>query len=178
MATTQELLSWRGHDLLDQNGDKIGKIEEIYEDTDTGAPEWALVNTGLFGTKSTFVPLRDVQMSGDELRVPFEKSHVKDAPGIDPDGALSREDEQRLYQHDGMSWSPSESGSGLPDGGTATGTSSSYDTTTETSSAGLTGGAAGAYDRDRTDDAAGTVSRDVSGPTTDDAMTRSEEELR
>jgi uncharacterized protein (TIGR02271 family) len=195
MATTQELLSWRGHDLLDQDGDKIGKIEEIYEDTDTGAPEWALVNTGLFGSKSTFVPLRDVQLSGDEIRVPFEKSHVKDAPGIDPDGALSREDEQRLYQHYGMSWSTSESGSGLPEGGTDTTSSSSYGTDSsyrsdsgtdydrDSTASGLSAGTTGTtgYDRDRDvdreGDAAGTVGHDTSGPTTDDAMTRSEEEL-
>jgi len=182
MANTQELLNYRGQHLLDQDGDKIGKIEEIYEDTDTGAPEWALVNTGLFGTKSTFVPLRDAQTSGDEIRVPFEKSHVKDAPGIDPDGALSREDEQRLYQHYGLNWSTSESGSGLPEGGAGTTSSSSFtDTSADYDRDTTTTGTTGAYDRDRdvdTDgDAAGTVGRDVSGPTTDDAMTRSEEEV-
>src|SRR3954452_10051431 len=184
MASSQELLSYRGQDLLDQNGDKIGKIDEIYEDTDTGAPEWALVNTGLFGTKSTFVPLRDVQMSGDELRVPFEKAHVKDAPNIDQDGALSREDEQRLYQHYGMDWSTSQSGSGLPEGGagtssgfasgTSTGTSETYDRDTSGTSETYDRETSGTYDRD---DADGTVGRDVSGPTTDNAMTRSEEEL-
>jgi uncharacterized protein (TIGR02271 family) len=126
--------------------------------------------------------------------VPYEKSHVKDAPGIDPDGALSREDEQRLYQHYGMSWSTSESGSGLPEGGAGTTSSSSFDTDTTSRgdasySGGTSGGTTGTFDRDadtsggydrdvdRDGDAAGTVGRDVSGPTTDDAMTRSEEEL-
>src|SRR3954454_6710230 len=169
MASTQELLSYRGQDLLDQNGDKIGKVEEIYEDTETGAPEWALVNTGLFGTKSTFVPIRDVSTSGDELRVPFEKSHVKDAPGVDTDGELSREDEQRLYQHYGMSWSTDQSGTGLGEGTSGAGYASGT-TGADTGYAGGTTGTTG-------DDAAGTVGRDVSGPTTDNAMTRSEEEL-
>jgi len=142
MPSTQELLTFRGHDLKDRDGDKIGKIEEIYEDTDTGAPEWALVNTGLFGSKSTFVPLRDASITGDELRVPYEKSQVKDAPGIDTDGALSHDEERRLYDHYGLDWSTSQSDSQLPEGG------------------------------------AGTVGHDVSGPTTDQAMTRSEEELK
>src|SRR3712207_1522957 len=155
MASTQELLQFRGQQLLDRNGDKIGKVEEIYEDTDTGAPEWALVNTGLFGTRSTFIPLRDAQTSDGELRVPYDKSHVKDAPGIDPDGALSREEEQRLYQHYGLDWSTQESGSGLPEGGTGVGTTGTTDT--ESSTTGR-----------------GPVGRDVSGPTTDEAMTRSE----
>jgi len=156
MASTQDLLTFRGHQLLDQDGDKIGKIEEIYEDTDTGAPEWALVNTGLFGTKSTFVPLREAQINGDEIRVPYQKAQVKDAPGIDGDGQLSRDEEQALYQHYGLDYGTSQSGSGLPEGGTGTETTGAR------------------FERDEQ----GTVGHDTSGPTTDQAMTRSEEELR
>src|SRR3954453_16469219 len=80
MSTLQkdDLLQKRGQDLYDQSGEKIGKIEEIYLDADTGAPEWALVNTGLFGTKSTFVPLRDAtDDEGGNLRVPYEKSRAR-----------------------------------------------------------------------------------------------------
>jgi hypothetical protein len=61
MATLDKdrILQYRGENLSDSNGDKIGSIEEIYLDAETDAPEWALVNTGMFGGKSTFVPLRD-----------------------------------------------------------------------------------------------------------------------
>ena len=148
--TTQNVAEWRGQELLDDDGEKIGKIEEIYLDTETNEPEWALVKTGLFGGKGTFVPLAQASATGDGVRVPFEKSHVKDAPNIDPDGELSRSEERRLYEHYGLGYDDSQSGSGTGTGG---------------------------YDRDR-GDAEGTVGRDVSGPTTDDAMTRSEEELR
>ncbi len=163
MPSTQELLQFRGQNIVDRDGDKIGKVEEIYEDTETGAPEWALVNTGLFGTKSTFIPLREAQTSGGELRVPYEKAHVKDAPGIDPDGALSREEEQQLYRHYGLDWDTSQSGSGLGEGGTA----------------GMTTGTTGTVGHDvESDTGRATVGHDTSGPTTDQAMTRSEEELR
>ena len=150
MASAQDILSWRGMDLVDRSGDKIGSIEEIYEDTDTGKAEWALVNTGLFGTKSTFVPLREANPQGDGVAVPYDKSDVKDAPKIDNDEELSREDEQRLYQHYGLDYGTSRSDTGLPQGGTET----------------------------RGTEERGTVGHDVSGPTTDEAMTRSEEELR
>ena len=86
MGTLQDTLSWRGHTLTGRDGDKIGSIEEIYLDAQTNEPEWALVNTGLFGTKRSFVPLRDATASGDEVTVPYEKSHVKDAPTVEPDG--------------------------------------------------------------------------------------------
>ena len=60
---------FRGHDLYDRDGEKIGAIEEIYLDAETNEPEWALVHTGLFGTKRTFVPLRDAsERDEDPLR--------------------------------------------------------------------------------------------------------------
>src|SRR3954466_1274580 len=150
MSTFQkdDLLQKRGQDLYDASGDKIGKIEEIYLDADTGAPEWALVNTGLFGTKSTFVPLRDATDDGGNVRVPYEKAQVKDAPKIDSDGELSQQEESELYRHYGLDYSESRSDSGLPEGGAGagTGTTSGVDTTREE---------------------AGTVGHDTSGPTTD-----------
>jgi uncharacterized protein (TIGR02271 family) len=138
-----ELLQQRGQDLYDSHGDKIGAVEEIYLDQQSGEPEWALVHTGLFGTKSTFVPLRDASRNGGTLTVPYEKAKVKDAPKIDPDGQLSHSEEDELYRYYGFE-------------------------------------ASGGYTEQRTDDVStrDTVGHDVSGPTTDDAMTRSEEELR
>jgi uncharacterized protein (TIGR02271 family) len=159
VTTREETLTWRGQNMTDSNGDKIGKIEEIYLDAETGEPEWALVNTGLFGTKSSFVPLRGANPSGDGVGVNFSKDQVKDAPKMDPDGQLSQREEAELYRHYGLEYSEYESDSGLPEGG-----------------AGTTGTAGGAGISGR-DDAPGTTGRDTSGPTTDDAMTRSEEEL-
>src|SRR5215207_8886415 len=79
MGTIQKdrILQFRGEDLCDRSGDKLGTIEEIYLDAETNEPEWALIHTGLFGTKRTFVPLRDAQERDGSLSVPFEKSTVK-----------------------------------------------------------------------------------------------------
>ena len=149
MSTMQknDLLQLRGEDLHDTSGEKIGKLEEIYLDAQSGEPEWALVNTGMFGTKSSFVPLQGASQDGDTLQVPYDKAQVKDAPKVDSDGELSQSQESELYAHYGLDYTESRSDSGLPEGGA--------------------GASAG------TD----TVGHDTSGPTTDDAMTRSEEEL-
>jgi uncharacterized protein (TIGR02271 family) len=101
MENIQDL---RGEELLDRDGDKIGKVEEIYLDQHTGKPEWALVKTGLFGSASTFVPLSGATREDDALRVPFEKSHVKDAPNMEADGQLSDDEEARLYRHYGLDY--------------------------------------------------------------------------
>jgi uncharacterized protein (TIGR02271 family) len=139
-----EIYSWRGRDVIGSDGEKIGKLNEVYLDQQTGKPEWALVNTGLFGTKSNFVPLAGASPSGEDVQVRFTKDQVKDAPGVSADGELSQDEEARLYEHYGLDYSESRSDTGLPEGGR------------------------GGRRRGSGTEAA----------TGDDAMTRSEEELR
>ena len=146
MTELTQAYDWRGREIVDADGDKVGTLEELFRDEDTNEPEWAAVRTGLFGTKLSFVPLQGAEPTGEDVRVPFPKSQIKDAPKIDDsDGQLSQSEEAQLYEHYGMSYGENRSDSGLPEGG--------------------------ASER-------GAVGRDVSGPTTDEAMTRSEEELR
>jgi uncharacterized protein (TIGR02271 family) len=91
-----------GQDVYDESGDKIGSASEIYLDDETGQPEWVTVRTGMFGTKESFVPIRNADLTDDGVRVPVSKSQVKDAPKIDTDGHLSPEEERGLYRHYGM----------------------------------------------------------------------------
>ncbi|MGY1777018.1 PRC and DUF2382 domain-containing protein [Geodermatophilus sp. SYSU D00804] len=181
-----------GQDVYDEAGEKIGSASEVYLDDETGQPEWATVRTGLFGTKESFVPLRDADLTNDGLRVRVSKAQVKDAPKIDTDGHLSPQEEQELYRYYGLGF-----GSGTQTT-TQTTAQTTSQTTTDVGTAGTysldqdrsqqdlttagTGTVGMATDRDRDgvrDDleTRGTVGHDVSGPTTDNAMTRSEEHL-
>jgi uncharacterized protein (TIGR02271 family) len=147
--------SWQGRTMVDPAGDKLGTIDAIYLDDETGQPEWATVTSGLFTAKTAFVPLARAQDIGDSVQVPYDKQQVTDAPTMQTDGSLSQDEEAELYRHYGLDYSESRSDSGLPAG-----------------------------NRDRDDDGVyddvqdSAVGHDTSGPTTDDAMTRSEEELR
>jgi len=105
-------------------------------------------------TKAAFVPLAGAEATGDAVQVPYEKAQVSDAPSMEAGGQLSHDEEAELHRHYGLDYSEHRCDSGLP---------------------------AGERDRDSDgvdDDVSNTaVGRDTSGPTTDDAMTRSEEEL-
>jgi uncharacterized protein (TIGR02271 family) len=156
-----------GQDVYDEAGQKIGSASEVYLDDETGQPEWVTVRTGLFGTKESFVPIRDADLTNDGIRVPVSKDRVKDAPKIDTDGHLSPAEEEELYRYYGY----------------GSGTTAGYDTTTTTTES-TTGMATSGVATDTTDttdttayDERGTVGHDTSGPTTDNAMTRSEERL-
>jgi sporulation protein YlmC with PRC-barrel domain len=99
MIENNAIGSVMGATAYDSSGDKIGKVGQVYVDTDSGRPVWASVNTGLFGTSESFVPLHDAEWDGEHLRVGYEKSFVTDAPRIDVDGALSTEDQDQLYRY-------------------------------------------------------------------------------
>lgn len=95
---------WLGAEVVDRDGDKIGKLDAVFADQTSGQPEWLAVKTGLFGAKSTFVPIEGVTAEGSDLKVPFEKAQVKDAPNVDVNqGVLDSDEEARLYQHYGLS---------------------------------------------------------------------------
>ena len=160
MIGTEHLQTIVGSHAVDNDGDKLGKIGNVYLDDRTGEPAWATVNTGLFGTKESFVPLADARMEGDTLVVPYDKAQVKDAPKVDDDGHIGDDEQAELYRYYGLAGVSSNGHDGFA--GTAD---------AGTSGVGTTDSAVG-YENE-----VGAVGHDTSGPTTDDAMTRSEERL-
>ncbi|MDR3032688.1 MAG: PRC and DUF2382 domain-containing protein [Kitasatospora sp.] len=90
-----------GHKAVDRNGDKIGTVDEVYLDDATGEPEWAAVRTGIFG-RDAFVPLTTSEFSGDELRVPYDKSLIKESPDFGVGQHLSPAQELQLYRYYGL----------------------------------------------------------------------------
>jgi uncharacterized protein (TIGR02271 family) len=168
MITQNDIRQLAGATVYTTDGEKIGSVGQVYLDDQSGAPEWVTVKTGLFGTKESFVPLDKGSLNGDRIEVPFGKDQVKNAPRIDADGNLSPAEEDELYSYYGLASSGGRlSGGTYGDTGTGRETYTERDTFTDRDS-----------DRDRdTFTDRDTVGRDTSGPSTDDAMTRSEERL-
>jgi hypothetical protein len=100
--------------MVDRDHNKIGEVVDIYLDNETDRPEWAVVRTGLFGLRSTFVPLAEAREVGDELQVPHQRSQVKQAPNIEPDGQLSAAEEAELYRHYGLDYDSVTLDNGAP----------------------------------------------------------------
>lgn len=102
MISKDQLRTLRDGDLYSVDGDKIGSIEEIYLDDRTNEPEWATVNTGLFGTSQSFVPLSGATVTDDGLTVQYSKDQIKDAPRVDAGEHLGVDQEQELYRYYGV----------------------------------------------------------------------------
>jgi len=136
-------------------GDKIGKVGQVFLDDQTGQPEFLTVNTGLFGSSESFVPVEGASIDGDNVSVPYGKDKVEDAPRVDLHGNhLDESDERRLYEYYGRGY----------DAGTSNG---SPDLSAGDREHAYAGSQQGQH----------TEGYDTSGPTTDDAMTLSEEHL-
>jgi uncharacterized protein (TIGR02271 family) len=142
MTNPQDADAYMGRTAIDSNGDKVGKVGQVYLDDQTGQPAWVTVTTGLFGTKQSFAPLQGAAVEGDDVRLAVPKDLIKDAPNIDDDGHMAESEQQTLFQH----YAQYVNGGGYHE-------------------------SAGNGTQDYSQ------GRDVSGPTTDDAMTRSEERL-
>jgi uncharacterized protein (TIGR02271 family) len=146
MLGQEQLQHLIGADAYSTEGEKIGRVGQVYVDDQSQQPQWLTVNTGFFGSNESFVPLEAAHVDDGRITVPFDKNHIKDAPNVAADGHISPDEERLLYQYYGLDYR-----TGAYDGGPAD---------------------------EFVDAAAGAVGHDTSGPTTDDAMTRSEEELR
>ena len=100
-----DIREWRGHDVVDSEGHKIGALESVYVDTGTDQPAFATVTVGLpTRHRLTFVPLDQAIVGPGYVRVAYDKKQVKDAPSIDIDGVLPAGDEEAIFQHYGLAY--------------------------------------------------------------------------
>lgn len=156
MTITSDLQDMEGRIAVDATGAKLGKIGQVYVDSRTGEPLWVTISTGMFGTKQNFAPLYGCQSDGDNLRLAVTKDMVKGAPGIEAAGHLEDDESEALYAYyEGYA------------GGSAQGAPAGYEAQEY----------AGVSREDRSG-RDGIQGRDTSGPTTDSAVTRSEDRLR
>jgi len=104
---------WQGKMLVDRDGEKIGKLQDVYVDVENDEPQFGTVKEGLIGRHLTFVPLGGVQIGTEDLRVAVTKEQVRSAPDIEMHGQeLSQADESTLYHHFEMNYTPINTESG------------------------------------------------------------------
>lgn len=148
MPTVEEIRDWTGREAVGPDEQKIGKVDHLYLDRQTGEPTFVAVKTGLFGTSDSIAPLEGASLHGDHVHLAYPKDKVKDAPNVKADDELSEAEEAKLYEYYGISGYSQYEGESHP--------------------------TVADYDRTRSRGAG----HDTSGPNTDEAMTRSEEELK
>jgi hypothetical protein len=106
----EDVKAWSGQDALDPQGEKLGKLEEVFYDTETDTPAFAAIKSGTFGKHLTLVGLAGATAGRDYLRLPIDKQEFKKAPSFDPASELTAADEASLYGHFGLEYTPAAQG--------------------------------------------------------------------
>src|SRR4051794_34082051 len=101
MLDIDTALGWRGKTVRDRDGEKVGTVGDIYLEGESDRPAYAGVLTGLFKRNESIVPLADAREVDGDLVIPYAAAQIRDAPNVDPEVALSEEDEERLRSHYG-----------------------------------------------------------------------------
>ncbi len=114
MFEAGDIREWRGHDVVDAQGRKIGELEAVYVDTGTDLPSFATVKVGIpTRHRLVFVPLNQATVGPVYLKVCYDKNEVKDAPSIGTDGELPAGDEEAIFTHYGLTYEPGAGGARL-----------------------------------------------------------------
>jgi uncharacterized protein (TIGR02271 family) len=158
MITEQHISQVIDSTAVGSDGGKLGNVGEVYLDDETGRPEWATVNTGLFGTKETFVPLAQADSPATSSGSPTRRRRSRT-----PRGSRTRTVTCRRRRRPSSTATTASApracrprpASRRAPSAARTGTATAFSTTSRAAPSAMT----------------------PRGPTTDSAMTRSEEQL-
>ncbi|MFJ6573768.1 PRC-barrel domain-containing protein [Streptomyces sp. NPDC091292] len=111
MIEVSDVREWRGYAVNDRDGHKIGTLEAVYVDTRTDEPAMATVRTGLpTRYRLVFVPLNAATVGPNYLKVNYDRTLVKDSPSIGTDDVLPADQEEPIFQHYGLPYTPGTAG--------------------------------------------------------------------
>jgi hypothetical protein len=106
-----DIREWRGYDVVDSDGHKIGELEAVYVDTSTDLPAFGTVKVGIpTRHRLVFVPLAQATVGPGYLKVAYDRKQVKDSPSISTDGELPSADEEAIFKHYGLTYQPGTGG--------------------------------------------------------------------
>ena len=111
MFEADNIRDWRGENVIDPDGEKIGRLEAVYVDTASDLPAFATIQVGLPGRhRLVFAPLDGATVGPGYVRIRAPKKLARDAPSIDTDGELTAGDEPTVFAHYGMTYQPGAGG--------------------------------------------------------------------
>lgn len=101
-APIEDVSSLPGKKISDQAENPIGEVKEIYA-TD-GYPMWVAVelSSGLGDKRMVMIPLARIKDEDGELRVPYSKQRIGEAPEVDPGDGISVECDRQLRDYYGI----------------------------------------------------------------------------
>lgn len=69
MLSVEQIEEWLGQEVVDAEGERVGKLEEVYYSAGTNEAVLALVKSGVFGRHTSLVPLAGASVGREYLRL-------------------------------------------------------------------------------------------------------------
>jgi PRC-barrel domain len=95
----EQIADWKGQNVVDRDGEKIGKLEDVYFEEGSREPVFGCVKAGMLGRRHILVPLTDASVSRDHVRLPYPQHQVKDGPQADPQATIDSDMELEIARH-------------------------------------------------------------------------------
>lgn len=113
MIGIEDISQWLGQDVVDVDGDKLGKLQDVYIDVTTDEPAFAVVGIGFVGRRRlAFVSLEGAAAGQQYVQVNYDKKLIRDAPTVESVGGLPVGEEPGIYAHYGLPYEPAPTESG------------------------------------------------------------------
>jgi len=91
-----------GFEVDDAAGNRIGTVQGVYVDAESGEPAWLVVSLGRRGARLIAVPASDCAPAAGRVWVGHDRDALRSAPGVDPTRPLLREHELAICAHYGI----------------------------------------------------------------------------
>ena len=102
MADLNKTVSWIGYRVDDVYGARVGTVQDVYVDNDSGVPCWLLTKMGRFSDAHALLPMQDAVAGAGQVWVPYEKDMIRRAPQVAPGMPITQEREAALCAHYGV----------------------------------------------------------------------------
>lgn len=96
-----DVKAWAGYRIDEVSGHSVAKVEGLFVDQETGEPAWILAKLGRFG-KVVPISIRECAAAAGRVWVPHDREVIRNAPAIDPEMPLNREQELQVLTYYGI----------------------------------------------------------------------------
>jgi PRC-barrel domain protein len=110
MLNVEQIEEWLGQEVVDSEGERVGKLEEVFYSSAGGEAIFASVKSGLLGRHSSLVPLAGASVGRDYVRLAYTGEQIESADSeVSFKGAnLGRDDARRFGELYGVDVGPEE----------------------------------------------------------------------
>lgn len=90
---------YSGHDVVDKENHKVGKVTDVIYDDEEDRPEWLIVDPGPVSAERVVPVDRAYTAENGNIVLPYDKQHVMHAPKAPSDHVLTRDRVEQLDAH-------------------------------------------------------------------------------